>query len=96
MFPYLKFLSKYWKNERGKIALIFVLVIFSQSFSLTEPFFFAKIIDDYLRQPQVFPTQAIFFEKLTLTVLAWIGVAFAAKRKRSWGRRTSLDNYRFL
>lgn len=79
MFPYFKFLSKYWKDERGKIALIFIFVILSQSFSLTEPFFFAKIIDDYLRQPQVFPTQAVFFEKLTATVLAWVGVAFAAR-----------------
>ncbi len=79
MFPYLKFLSRYWQKERGKIALIFVFVILSQSFSLAEPFFFATIVSKYLGQPQSFPSQAVFFKSLTLIVVAWIGVAFAGR-----------------
>jgi len=82
VFPYLKFLSNYWQKERGKIALIFVLVVLSQSFSLTEPYFFAKIIDNFLRNAQnlsLFPTEAVFFKGLSLLVLGWIGVAFAAR-----------------
>ena len=79
MFPYLKFLSKYWQKERGKIALIFVFVILSQSFSLAEPFFFATIVSKYLGQPQSFPSQAVFFKSLTLIVVAWIAVAFGGR-----------------
>jgi ABC-type multidrug transport system fused ATPase/permease subunit len=79
MFFYLKFLSKYWQKEKGKIALIFVFVILSQSFSLAEPFFFATIVSKYLGQPQSFPSQAVFFKSLTLIVVAWIGVAFAGR-----------------
>jgi ABC-type multidrug transport system fused ATPase/permease subunit len=79
MFPYLRFLSKYWQKEKGKIALIFAFVILSQSFSLAEPFFFATIISKYLAQPHSFATPDVFFRSLTLIVLAWIGVAFAAR-----------------
>ncbi len=79
MFPYLKFLSKYWKEERGKIALIFIFVILSQSLSLIEPFFFATIISKYMAQPQSFPSADVFFKSLSLIVLAWIGVAFGAR-----------------
>lgn len=79
MFYYLKFLSKYWKGERGKIALIFIFVILSQSLSLVEPFFFATIVSKYLGQPQSFPSQAVFFKSLTLIVVAWIAVAFAGR-----------------
>ena len=79
MFPYLKFLSKYWQNEKGKITLIFVFVVLSQSFSLVEPFFFATIISKYLSQSNSFPSSAVFFHSLTLIVLAWIAVAFAAR-----------------
>lgn len=79
MFPYLKFLSKYWKKERGKIALIFIFVIISQSLSLVEPFFFATIISKYLAQPQSFPSAAIFFHSLTGIVLVWVAVAFGAR-----------------
>ena len=79
MFPYLKFLSEYWQKEKGKIALIFVFVILSQSFSLAEPFFFATIVSKYLGQPQSFPSQPVFFKSLTLIVVAWIAVAFAGR-----------------
>jgi len=79
MFPYLKFLSKYWQKEKGKIALIFVFVILSQSLSLLEPFFFATIVSKYLGQPQSFPSQAIFFKSLTLIVVAWVAVAFGGR-----------------
>src|SRR5579864_9048280 len=79
MFPYLKFLSKYWKGERGKIALIFIFVIISQSLSLLEPFFFATIISKYLGQPQSFPNSTVFFHSLTKIVLVWVAVAFGAR-----------------
>lgn len=79
MFPYIKFLSQYWQKERGKIALIFVFVILSQSLSLLEPFFFATIVSKYLGSPQSFPSQAIFFKSLTLIVVAWIAVAFGGR-----------------
>lgn len=79
MFPYLKFLSKYWQDEKGKIALIFVFVILSQSFSLAEPFFFATIITNYIAKATTFSSAHVFFTNLTLIVLAWIGVAFAAR-----------------
>ncbi|MDR3642268.1 MAG: ABC transporter ATP-binding protein [Candidatus Doudnabacteria bacterium] len=79
MFPYLKFLSKYWQGERGKIALIFVFVILSQSLSLIEPFFFATIISKYLAQAQTFPSSAVFFHSLMLIVVAWVAVAFGAR-----------------
>src|SRR5581483_4869127 len=79
MFPYLKFLSKYWKDERGKIALIFIFVILSQSLSLIEPFFFATIISKYLAQAQTFPSAQVFFHSRTLIVCAWVAVAFGAR-----------------
>jgi len=79
MFPYLRFLSKYWQKEKGNIALIFVFVIISQSLSLIEPFFFATIIAKYMAHPYDFPSQAVFFSSLTKIVLAWIGVAFGAR-----------------
>jgi ATP-binding cassette subfamily B protein len=79
MFPYLKFLSKYWQKEKGKITLIFVFVILSQSLSLLEPFFFATIVSKYLGQPQSFPSQAVFFKSLTLIVVAWVAVAFGGR-----------------
>jgi len=79
MFPYLQFLSKYWQKEKGKIALIFVFVILSQSLSLLEPFFFATIVSKYLGQPQSFPSQAVFFKSLTLIVVAWVAVAFGGR-----------------
>lgn len=79
MFPYLRFLSRYWKDERGKIALIFVFVILSQSLSLIEPFFFATIISKYLAQPQSFASPAVFFHSLTQIILVWIAVAFGAR-----------------
>jgi ABC-type multidrug transport system fused ATPase/permease subunit len=79
MFPYLKFLSQYWQKEKGKIGLIFVFVILSQSLSLLEPFFFATIVSKYLGAPQSFPSQAVFFKSLTLIVVAWIAVAFGGR-----------------
>jgi len=79
MFSYLRFLSKYAKGERGKIALIFTFVILSQSFSLAEPYFFATIIDKYLAHAESFATAAVFFKSLTEIVLIWIGVALCAR-----------------
>lgn len=79
MFPYLKFLSTYWQKEKGKIALIFIFVILSQSLSLIEPFFFATIITKYLAHPENFHTSQVFFKSLTGLVLVWIGVAFGAR-----------------
>lgn len=79
MFPYLKFLSKYWQGERGKIALIFIFVIISQSLSLLEPFFFATIISKYLGMPQSFANSGVFFHSLTKIVLVWVAVAFGAR-----------------
>lgn len=79
MFSYLKFLATYAKNERPKIALIFLFVILSQSLSLIEPFFFATIIDKFMAHPYDFATSALFFRALTKIVLIWIGVAFLAR-----------------
>lgn len=82
MFPYLKFLSHYWKGERKNLAFIFIFVIFSQGLSLLEPVFFAKIIDNFLRDAHNltrFPTSAVFYHKLMLLVVGWIGVAFAGR-----------------
>ncbi len=79
MFPYIKFLSRYWQKEKGKIALIFLFVILSQSFSLVEPYFFATIISKYMAHPYDFPSTEVFFKSLTLIVVMWVGVAFAAR-----------------
>ncbi len=79
MFPYLRFLSRYWQEEKGKIVLIFIFVILSQSFSLAEPFFFSTIITNYIGRAGSFASAHIFFHSLTMIVLAWIGVAFAAR-----------------
>ena len=79
MLDYLRFLSGYAKGERGKIALICVFVVLSQSASLAEPFFFATIIDKYLANASQFATAHIFFHSLTDIVLIWIGVALLAR-----------------
>ncbi len=79
MFPYIKFLSTYWQKEKGKIALIFIFVILSQSLSLVEPFFFSTIITKYLAHPENFASADLFFKSLTGLVLAWIAVAFGAR-----------------
>ncbi|MBI4054315.1 MAG: ABC transporter ATP-binding protein [Candidatus Doudnabacteria bacterium] len=82
MFPYFRFLSQFWQKERGKIALIFLFVVCSQLFSLAEPFFFTRILDDFLRQignTARFPTEIVFFRQITTIVLIWIGVAFTAR-----------------
>jgi ABC-type multidrug transport system fused ATPase/permease subunit len=82
IFPYLKFLSQYWKGERKNIALIFIFVILSASLSLVEPVFFANIIDQFLRDPHNltrFPTDAVFYHRLALFVVGWISVAFFSR-----------------
>ncbi len=82
MFKYIKFLSRYFKEERKNIALIFVFVMLSQSFSLLEPVFYTRILDRFLRDSHnltKFPTEHAFFVALGITVLAWIGSAFAAR-----------------
>jgi len=79
MKKYLKFLSRYAKGERGKIALIFLFVTLSQGFSLLEPYFFATILDKYLARPYEFESQALFFKGLTTIMLMWIGAAFMAR-----------------
>ena len=79
MLDYLRFLSGYAKGERGKIVLICVFVVLSQSASLAEPFFFATIIDKYLANASQFATAHIFFHSLTDIVLLWIGVALLAR-----------------
>jgi ATP-binding cassette subfamily B protein len=79
MFPYFRFLSKYWQKERGKIALIFLFVILSQGLSLVEPYFFATIIAKYMAHPENFPNQAAFFSSLSKIIFVWIGVAFGAR-----------------
>ena len=79
MFPYLKFLSKYWQQEKGKIALIFLFVILSQSLSLVEPYFFATIISKYMANPYSFASQQAFFTSLTKIIALWVLVAFGAR-----------------
>ena len=82
MFKYIKFLSYYFKEERKNIALIFVFVMLSQTFSLAEPVFYTRILDRFLRDSHnltKFPTEHAFFVALALTVLAWIASAFAAR-----------------
>lgn len=79
MLDYLKFLSGYAKGERGKIILVCIFVILSQSASLAEPFFFATIIDKYLANASQFATAHVFFHSLTDIVLLWIGVALLAR-----------------
>lgn len=79
MFTYLRFLSRYAKGEKGKIALIFLFVMLSQSFSLLEPYFFATILDKYLAHPYTFATPELFFAGLTSIILLWIGAAFMAR-----------------
>ena len=79
MLTYLRFLSGYTKGERGKIALIFIFVMISQSFSLLEPYFFATILDKFLAHPYDFGSSHAFFHALTAIVLLWIGAAFMAR-----------------
>jgi len=82
MFPHIKFLSQFWRQDKGKIGLAFLYVMLSQGFSLAEPFFFTRILDDFLRRvgdTARFPTESIFFREITIIVLIWIGVAFAAR-----------------
>ncbi|TSC65958.1 MAG: multidrug ABC transporter ATPase/permease [Candidatus Doudnabacteria bacterium Gr01-1014_77] len=82
MFKYIKFLSQYFQKERKNIALIFVFVMLSQSFSLLEPVFYTRILDRFLRDSHnltKFPTEHAFFVALGITVLAWIASAFAAR-----------------
>ena len=82
MFPHIKFLSQFWRNEKGKIGLAFLFVMLSQGFSLAEPFFFTRILDDFLRRvgdAARFPSEAVFFREISIIVLIWIGVAFAAR-----------------
>ena len=82
MFRYFRFLYPYWKKEKKFVALICLFVILSQGFSLIEPFFFVKILDDFLRQSgnlSRFPTETVYFRLLTYTVLGWIAVAFAGR-----------------
>lgn len=82
MFKYIKFLSQYFQKERKNIVLIFVLVMLSQTFSLAEPVFYTRILDRFLRDSHnltKFPTEHAFFVALGITVLAWIGSAFAAR-----------------
>lgn len=82
MLKYIRFLSTYFKKEKKNIFLIFIFVMFSQLFSLLEPFFYTRILDQFLRDSHNlahFPTAHVFYVLLTETVLVWIGVAFAAR-----------------
>jgi len=82
MFPYINFVSKFWQKEKGKLSLVFLFVTLSQLFSLAEPFFFTRILDDFLRNvgdSARFPNEAVFFKQVTIVVAIWIGVAFAAR-----------------
>jgi ABC-type multidrug transport system fused ATPase/permease subunit len=82
MLPYFSFLSRFWKKERGRIALIFIFVIFSQLLSLAEPFFFTRILDGFLNQvgdKVRFPNEMVFIQQISVIVLIWIAVAFGAR-----------------
>jgi ABC-type multidrug transport system fused ATPase/permease subunit len=79
MIEYLKFLSRYAKGERGKIALLCLFVVLSQIASLAEPYFFATIISKYMANPYSFGSSQAFFHGLTRIILAWVGVAFLAR-----------------
>ncbi|MEK9180973.1 MAG: ABC transporter ATP-binding protein [Patescibacteria group bacterium] len=82
MIHFFRFTLQFAKQEKGKIALIFIFVTLSQIFSLAEPFFFTRILDGFLRRigdKTLFPTEAVFFRQISIIVIIWIGVAFAAR-----------------
>lgn len=77
-----RFLSGYWREERGKIALVFGAVMLSQGFSLLEPYLWTRLLDDFLRQvgdTLRFPTEGEYFDQVTVIVLLWIAAAFMAR-----------------
>ena len=66
-----RFLSRYWREERGKIALVFGAVMVSQGFSLLEPYLWTRLLDDFLRQvgdTLRFPTEGEYFGQVTVIV----------------------------
>ncbi|HYF05955.1 MAG TPA: ABC transporter ATP-binding protein [Patescibacteria group bacterium] len=79
MTKFYRFIKPYLGQEKRKIILIFLFVIASQLLSLIEPVFFAKIIDEYLRDPGAFPSSSEFYQSLMRLVLLWIVVAFGAR-----------------
>ncbi len=44
-----RFIWGFARQEKKKIVIIFLFVIASQVFSLLEPWFFSRIVDNFLR-----------------------------------------------
>ncbi|MDO8560197.1 MAG: ABC transporter ATP-binding protein [bacterium] len=86
MLPQRKFLSRYWKNERGTIAAIFTFIMLAQGFSLLEPYLWTRLLDGFLKEVtdrSKFPTEEIFFGQVTGIVLFWIAAALASRTAKN-------------
>src|SRR3989344_3038525 len=86
MLPQRKFLSRYWKNERGAIATIFVFIMLAQGFSLLEPYLWTRLLDGFLKEVtdrSKFPTEEIFFGQVTGIVLFWVSAALASRTAKN-------------
>src|SRR3989338_4335172 len=77
-----KFLSRYWRNDHSKIALIFVAIIISQLFAFLEPYLWTRLLDGFLRQvgnTAKFPTESVYFAQVTAIIVLWIAAAFISR-----------------
>jgi ATP-binding cassette, subfamily B, bacterial len=74
----MKLLLTYLKNYKGLVFLALILAAINQVFSLLDPYYFGKIIDQYANKPKNY-TEPAFLKGVGLLIGALIGVAMISR-----------------
>jgi ATP-binding cassette, subfamily B, bacterial len=74
----MKLLFSYLKNYKGLVFLALMLAAINQIFSLLDPYFFGKIIDQYANKPKNY-TESEFLKGILLLIGALIGIAMVSR-----------------
>lgn len=74
----MKLLLQYLKNYKKGVFLAFFLAAVNQTFSLMDPYFFGKLIDNYAKKPDVYAENE-YLKGVFILILAIVGVAMVSR-----------------
>ena len=74
----MKLLLQYLKNYKKGVFLAFFLAAVNQTFSLMDPYFFGKLIDNYAKKPDVYAENE-YLKGVLFLILAIVGVAMVSR-----------------
>lgn len=74
----MKLLLQYLKNYKKGVFLAFFLAAVNQTFSLMDPYFFGKLIDNYAKKPDVY-AETEYLKGVLFLILAIVGVAMVSR-----------------